>query len=99
MPRKLPVTFAESAVSDLQNIQDYYENEQAPETGRRLIADIIRAVQQLSAFPLSGRVVPEFDVSDLREIVHPPFRLVYRYDRKRVRIIRVWRSERLLKLP
>jgi plasmid stabilization system protein ParE len=49
--------------------------------------------------PLSGRIVPEFNVEHLREIIHPPFRIVYRFDRKRVRIVRIWRSERLLKLP
>jgi hypothetical protein len=29
-------------------------------------------------------------------LIHPPFRIVYRRDTKRVRIVRVWRSERLL---
>jgi len=44
-------------------------------------------------------VVPEFDQPFLRELIHPPFRIVYRRDPKRVRIVRVWRSERLLHLP
>jgi hypothetical protein len=46
-----------------------------------------------------GRVVPEFAVEHLREIVSPPFRIVYRHDKQKVRIVRVWRSERLLKMP
>jgi hypothetical protein len=46
-----------------------------------------------------GRVVPEFGLEYLRELIHPPFRIVYRRDIKRVRIVRIWRSERLLKLP
>lgn len=99
MPRKLSVTFAESAVSDLQGIQDFYESDQIPETGKQTIVEIVGAVEQVAAFPLSGRVVPEFNVKHLREIIRPPFRIVYRYDKKRVRIIRVWRSERRLKLP
>lgn len=43
-----------------------------------------------------GRTVPEFDRPLLRELIHPPFRIVYRLEPKRVRIVRVWRSERLL---
>ncbi|HCC55208.1 MAG TPA: addiction module toxin RelE, partial [Desulfobulbaceae bacterium] len=34
----------------------------------------------------------------LLELIRPPFRIVYRVDRDLVRIVRVWRSERLLKL-
>ncbi|PIQ97459.1 MAG: addiction module toxin RelE, partial [Nitrospinae bacterium CG11_big_fil_rev_8_21_14_0_20_56_8] len=43
--------------------------------------------------------VPEFDQPFLRELIHPPFRIVYRRDPQRVRMVRVWRSERLLHLP
>ena len=47
----------------------------------------------------SGRVVPEFAMKDLREIIHPPFRIVYRREKRKILIVRIWRSERLLKLP
>ena len=43
-----------------------------------------------------GRIVPEFDRPFVRELIHLPFRIVYRLESKRVRIVRVWRSERLL---
>ncbi|MDZ7799805.1 MAG: hypothetical protein U5K81_03285 [Trueperaceae bacterium] len=43
--------------------------------------------------------MPEFDQPFLRELIHPPFRIVYRRDPQRLRIVRVWRSERLLHLP
>ena len=46
-----------------------------------------------------GRVVPEFDQPFLRELIHPPFRIVYRREPKRIRVVRVRRSERLLCLP
>ena len=46
-----------------------------------------------------GRVVPEFDQPFLRELIHPPFRIVYRREPERIRVVWVWRSERLLQLP
>lgn len=48
-----------------------------------------------------GRKVPEFDTPKLRELIHPPFRIVYRYDMdaQKISVVRVWRSERMLKLP
>ena len=43
----------------------------------------------------SGEVNP---VENLREIIFAPFRIVYRLDGNKIKIVRVWRSERLLKI-
>ncbi|MBI4847111.1 MAG: type II toxin-antitoxin system RelE/ParE family toxin [Nitrospirae bacterium] len=99
MPDKATISFALSAVTDLEDIQTYYNNERVSEAGNRLTGELISKIERLADHPLSGRIVPEFNVEHLREIIHPPFRIVYRFDKKRVRIVRIWRSERLLKLP
>ncbi|MDP3260212.1 MAG: type II toxin-antitoxin system RelE/ParE family toxin [Thermodesulfovibrionales bacterium] len=99
MAGKTPVSFAESAVSDLEDIQAYYDSEGAAATGRRLIEELVSAIERLANHPKSGRIVPEFNIEYLREVIKPPFRIVYRCDKKRVRIVRIWRSERILKLP
>ena len=99
MPAKAAISFALSAVTDMEDIQAYYENEKVPDVGKRLAGEIIDQIERLADHPLSGRIVPEFNVEHLREIIHPPFRIVYRYDKKRARIVRIWRSERHLKMP
>ena len=43
----------------------------------------------------NGDQLKEAPVEDVR----PPFRIVYRRDPQRVRVVRVWRSERLLEVP
>ncbi len=99
MPRNARVSFAVSAIEDLEEIREWYSEQDAPDVGERLLHEIVAQVERLAEFPESGRVVPEFGVSHLREIIHPPFRVVYRLDEGRVRVVRVWRSERLLKMP
>ena len=93
------VSFAESALSDVADTQEWYAEEGVPEVGDRLVAEIFQRVEVLADHPDIGRVVPEFDQTFLRELIHPPFRIVYRRDPLCVRIVRVWRSERLLRLP
>jgi plasmid stabilization system protein ParE len=44
----------------------------------RQVAECLQNLQPLVDHPESGRVVPEFDQPFLREVIHPPFRLVYR---------------------
>jgi len=97
--RKSSIEFAESAVDDLEEIRDWYADQGGSEVGKRLMGEIIAQVERLADFPESGRIVPEFELSNLREIIYPPFRIVYRHDVARIRIIRVWRSERLLRIP
>ena len=102
MAEQARITFAASAIKDLEDLQAYYAGEGVPDVGKRLIAEIaeiVAMIERLGAHPLSGRVVPEFNVEHLREIIYPPFRIVYRHEKNKVRIVRVWRSERLLKLP
>lgn len=99
MAGTIPITFSESAVQDLEDILAYYADQAMPQVGSRLVAEIITDIELLSSQPRMGRMVPEFAQDFLLELIRPPFRIVYRVDRDQVRIIRVWRSERLLKLP
>jgi plasmid stabilization system protein ParE len=99
MHRKRQITFAASALNDLEAIRGWYAEQQVPEVGERLLGELVSRVERLADFPESGRMVPEFGVAHLREIIHPLFRIVYRLDEIRVRIVRIWRSERLLKMP
>ena len=99
MAAKRRASFAPSAVTNLEEIRSWYADQQAPEVGERLVREIVAAVLRLADFPESGRVVPEFGLTQLREVIHPPFRIVYRLDAERVRVVRVWRSERLMTMP
>lgn len=92
------IVFAESALRDLDDIQRWYTEQLVPDVGERLVRELVAKVEQLAAFPESGRIVPEFVIPALRELIHPPFRLVYRIDSTTIFIVRVWRNERLLKL-
>lgn len=98
MGKTVVVTFAESALTDLEEMRDWYAEQLVPEVGERFIVEIVAKVETLQDTPDMGRMVPEFEVPDLRELIHPPFRIVYRREPGKVRIVRVWRSERLLKL-
>jgi toxin ParE1/3/4 len=95
---KHAIGFAESALCDLEEIQAWYAEQGVPEIGERLLREIIKAIETLADHPDLGRIVPEFGQAFLRELVRPPFRIVYRRDASSVRIVRVWRSERLLEV-
>jgi plasmid stabilization system protein ParE len=99
MANRMIVTFAEAAVQDLESIQEYYQGQEVPEVGNKFIKEIVTLAEDLAVHPDRGRVVPEFDSPQLRELIHPPFRIVYRRYNEKISVVRVWRSERLMRLP
>ncbi|WP_239027770.1 type II toxin-antitoxin system RelE/ParE family toxin [Geomonas subterranea] len=80
----------------MEEIRNWYQEQHVPEIGEKLLREVMKSVERLASFPNSGRIVPEFGLTYLREVILPPFRIVYRLDKKTIRIVRVWRSERLL---
>ena len=57
---------------------------------------ILMAVDILETFPLAGRKVPEHQRDDLRELIRPPYRIVYRLVDDRVDVLTVFRSSRMI---
>jgi plasmid stabilization system protein ParE len=55
----------------------------------RVTDRLIERSEQLEAFPRSGRQVPEFDRDDVRELVDPPYRLIYRIRAERLDVLSV----------
>ena len=60
-----------------------------PAAADRWVRSIFARAKQLSAHPASGRKVPEFDRSELRQLPHPPYRLIYRIETTRVVMLTV----------
>lgn len=95
----MKISLTESALADLQKIQAYYVEQLVPQVGIRFVAEILDRIETLVDNPDIGRVVPEFNTEDIRELIHKPFRVVYLRESASIFVVRVWRSERELELP
>lgn len=89
------VVWTLQAIEDVEAIRAYIARDS------RHFADlfaerIIAAVDRLAIHPESGRVVPEFGRSDLREVVLSAYRIVYRLAGDDVAILSVFHAARLL---
>lgn len=65
------------ALADVLHIRDYIGAD-SPRYARVVAERLFASVDRLSAFPLSGRVVPELADPTLREVIDAPYRIVYR---------------------
>ena len=85
------VVYASSAAGDLERIASFIARDSA---ARALAAleRIERCAESLSSQPWRGRVVPELarlGISEFRELVARPFRIVYRVEARLVRVYAV----------
>lgn len=92
------VSFSDSALEDLESIKEHYLRLNVPEIGEGFVITIFEHIETLVDHPDIGRVVPEFNEEYIRELIDPPFRVVYLRAKSSIKTIRVWRSERLLSL-
>lgn len=90
----MDLRIAQSALEDFQDIVDFYDSRGVRGVGVRFVTDILEAFERLKVHPDSGRLVPEIGSESLREIIYPPFRVVYERDERGIVLIRVFRSER-----
>ncbi len=95
----MKILVTDSAKRDLKSIQDYYYEQGIPEIANNQISEVLERIERLIDHPESGRVVPELNDTQIRELISPPYRVVYLLTDHIIQIIRVWRSERILELP
>ena len=92
--------WTEPALQDLDAIADYIALDD-PLAARRLVQRVFEHVAQLAAHPESGSHPPELRRSSrrYRQIVEPPCRVFYRYERasEKVFVLYDMRGEMLLR--
>jgi plasmid stabilization system protein ParE len=63
---------------------------------QRTIDRLTKRSEQIAAFPLSGRMVPEYEVPDIREVIERPYRIIYRIRSDQIDVLAVVHSAQLL---
>lgn len=91
----MKIIWTKSATDSLTEILDYIA-ESNPLTALKFIEAINEKVLVLKDFPLSGRIVPEFDDPKLRELIHGNYRIIYRNEKNEIIIVVVRHSKRKL---
>jgi len=89
--------WAEPAVLDLESIRDYIAKDAEYYAGE-FVEKIIEAIEKLKSFPMIGRIVPESEGEDIRELLFHNYRIIYRVETERILIIAVVHGSRDINL-
>jgi len=89
------IIIAPAAQADLADIVCYVAQHNS-DAAARLGYELITHTENLANFPEIGRVVPEFQQPNLREVICRSYRIIYRlrHDEQRIDIVRFWHAAR-----
>jgi addiction module RelE/StbE family toxin len=96
MPKTYKVFWAETAEEDLKSIIEYIYADN-PSAARGNLEKIKSKASNLCSFPDRGRIVPELKdhgILQYRELIVPPWRVIYRISELRVYVLSVIDSRR-----
>lgn len=72
----MKVEWTDNALEQLWAIHEYIAPS-SEEYAQRVVDRLTSRTQQIGSFPLSGRVVAEFDSPQIREVLEGPYRIIY----------------------
>jgi toxin ParE1/3/4 len=82
------------ALQDLREIGAFI-SEDSPDAARRWVDRLQTHAEKVIDAPRSGRVVPEFEREDVRELILKGYRIVYTLSEEEIAFITVFEGHRL----
>jgi toxin ParE1/3/4 len=90
------INWTKKSIKDLRAINDYISLD-STFYAARFISKLIRRVDQLVEFPESGRMVPEKNVNEIRELIEGNYRIFYRLQKEKITILRIHNAARKIR--
>ena len=87
----MKVHWTNTAVEHLLSIQEYISQD-SPVYADRILDRLTRRSDQIGTFPRSGRVVPEYQDPDVREVIEGSYRIIYRIREEQIDVLAVIHS-------
>jgi addiction module RelE/StbE family toxin len=91
------VHWTNTALGHLLAIYEYIAQD-SQVYAQRMVDRLTRRSEQIAAFPLSGRTVPEYEAEDIREMIERPYRIIYRIKPEQIDVLAVIHGAQLLPL-
>lgn len=83
------IVWAPLAERRVQEALQRIAEERLTAAAQRWLERLLASVEQLATFPQRGRMVPEVNRPEIREVIVAPYRVVYRREPKRVIVLTV----------
>lgn len=80
--------WSSESLSDLNEIADYLKLE-SPTLAEMIVRKLLERGEKVIEFPMAGRVVPEHNKENIRELIEYPYRIIYEIYDTNIAILRI----------
>jgi len=87
------IKFTKRSLDDIESIADYISRDSV-KFAKITVQKILERTKILENNPLIGRIVPEVNKVEFREIIYANFRIIYHYEKDIVHILSIHHSSR-----
>lgn len=91
----MEVIFTDRFLTRVEECTDYIALDDIP-TAIKWAEGVFKHCEQLSTQPESGRMVPEFNRAEIKELIHGSYRLVYELKINRIDMLTIWHVRQAL---
>jgi addiction module RelE/StbE family toxin len=91
----MKIIWSPLAIDRVAEIANYIAKDK-PTVAENWVDKIFSKVESLASSPKSGRIVPEINKDQYREIIYGNYRILYRIEEKRISILTVRHGKQLL---
>jgi len=94
------VLWTDSAIAQLGLIHNYVA-QTSPEYAQRIVDQLTNRSKQIANFPFSGRMVPEYELNVVRELIEGSYRIIYliKDEKEQIEVLAVVHSSRERLMP
>jgi toxin ParE1/3/4 len=89
----MKLIWTDPSIEDLRSIRDYIARD-SDYYAADFVEQVILSVERLLRFPRLGRVVPEAQDENIRELVYQNHRIIYRIAGERIEILAIVHGKR-----
>ncbi|MCA1616030.1 MAG: type II toxin-antitoxin system RelE/ParE family toxin [Acidobacteria bacterium] len=87
------VFWTDAALGQLEATRDYFART-SPEYAQRLVERLITRSERIAGFPRSGRMVPEYEIDEVRQVVEGSHRIIYLIKEDQIEILALIHTSR-----
>jgi len=92
---EMKIVWSPLAIDRVSEIADYIAQDK-PSAAKKWVDTVFSKVEQLKSSPELGRIVPEIENDQIRELLYGNYRIVYRMEKKQISILTVRHGKQIL---
>lgn len=84
----MKILWTDAALNQLEAIRDYLA-QTSPEYARKIAERLLARSERIAVFPHSGRMVPEYEVDEVRQVIESSYRIIYFIKENQIEVLAV----------